>query len=120
MAITSESQLIDVTTIDSGCSIIESAAEDYITCAKHIKDAAASCSGEALAVEGKTMQPSLEELALAVETIKTNIYDFTAQIRNVAMQIYSQQSAELQRYREEQERRRREAEAAAAAKRNQQ
>lgn len=119
MAITSESQLIDITAIDNGCNIIESASEDYITCAKHIKNAAGSCSGEALAVEGKTMQPSLEELAAAVETIRDNIYSFTSEIRNVAMQIYTQQQAQLQEYREEQARIQREREAAAAAQRKQ-
>ena len=112
MAITSESQIIDVVTITNGCNMIDSAAEDYVTCAKYVRDAAASCSGEALAVEVQTMQPSLEELAVAVETIKTNIESFTAQIRNVAVQIQAQQQAELEAYRAELERQRREAEAA--------
>lgn len=104
MAITSESQIIDIVAINNGCAIIEGAAEDYVTCAKHIQDAATSCSGEALSVEGKTMQPSLEELAAAVETIKQNILTFTGEIRNVALQIQAQQQQELANYRAEQER----------------
>mgnify|MGYP006392015719 CR=1 FL=1 len=102
MAITSESQIIDITAINNGCAIIEEAAEDYITCAKHIKDAAGSCSGEALAVEGKTMQPSLEELAVSVEQIQQNIRTFTGEIRSVAMQIQQHQLNELAEYRKQQ------------------
>ena len=115
MAITSESQIIDVVAINNGCSIIEEAARDYATCSKHIKEAAEICSPEALSVEKTSMQPGLEDLASAVGTIETNICSFTAEIRNVASQIQAKQYAELAEYRAAQEKKAAEAAAAAAA-----
>lgn len=110
MAITSESQMIDIVTISNGCSIIEAAAADYSNCAKKVQEAADICSPEALSVEKKSMQPSLEELATSIASIEENVQYFTSQIRNVANQIYAQQSEELAAYRAEQQR---QAEAAA-------
>ena len=99
MAITSESQIIDITTISNGCSIIEEAARDYATCSKKVKEAASICTDKALSVEKKSMQPSLEELGESIASIQGNIEYFTSQIRNVAMQIQSKQYAELAEYR---------------------
>lgn len=113
MAITSESQIIDITTISNGCSIIEEAARDYSNCAKKVNEAAAICTDKALSVEKKSMQPSLEELGASIGTIQGNIEYFTSQIRNVAMQIQSKQLAELAEYRAELARREAEAKAAA-------
>ena len=98
MAITSESQIIDITTISNGCSIIEEAARDYATCSKKVKEAASICTDKALSVEKKSMQPSLEELGESISSIQGNIEYFTSQIRNVAMQIQSKQYAELAEY----------------------
>ena len=112
MAITSESQIIDITTISNGCSIIEEAARDYATCSKKVKEAASICTDKALSVEKKSMQPSLEELGESIGTIQGNIEYFTSQIRNVAMQIQSKQYAELAEYRAAQAKK---AEEAAAA-----
>ncbi len=100
MAITSESQLIDIATINNGCQIINDAAQDYITCAKYVKQAAETCNANALEVEKKTMQPTLEELATAIETIQANIESFTTQLKSAATEIYSRQQSELQAYRE--------------------
>ena len=113
MAITSESQIIDITTISNGCSIIEEAARDYASCSKKVNEAASICTDKALAVEKKSMQPSLEELGASIGTIQGNIEYFTSQIRNVAMQIYNKQYAELAEYRAELARREAEAKAAA-------
>lgn len=115
MAITSESQIIDLSAINNGCAIIEEAAKDYSSCATKIKEAAGICTAEALSVEKKTMQPAIEELGSVVETLPANIEAFTAQIRNVAMQIYNNQLSELAEYRAAQQRRAQEAEAARAA-----
>ena len=112
MAITSERQIIDITTISNGCSIIEEAARDYTTCSEKVMDASFTCTAEALSVEKKSMQVPLEELATSIGTIPNQIEMFTAQIRNAAMQIQSKQLAELEAYRAEL---RRKEEAAAAA-----
>lgn len=103
MAITSESQLIDIAAIDSGCKIIEAAAADYTTCSKNVNEASQICTSEALSVEKTNMQPALQELATSIGTIEGNIIAFTTQIRSVASQIYAEQSAALAQYRAEQE-----------------
>lgn len=117
MAIRSESDIIDVVAISNGCTIIEEAAKDYTSCAKKVKDAADICSEKALSVEKKSMQPTIEELGVAIGTIEENVAYFTSQIRNVAQQVYAQQWDELNRYREEQRRLAAEREAAEAAAR---
>ena len=113
MAITNESQLIDITAISNGCSIIEEAASDYTKCAKKVNEAAAICTDKALSVEKKSLQPSLEDLGQSIGTIQGNVEFFTSQVRNVAMQIYNKQYAELTEYRAELARREAEAKAAA-------
>ena len=114
MAITSESQVIDITTISNGCSIIEEAARDFTTCSKKVNDAANICTDKALSVEKKSMQPSLQDLAQSIGTIEGNVEYFTSQIRNVAMKIQSRQLQELAEYRAAQAAKQAEAEAAAA------
>ncbi len=99
MAITNENQIIDVTAISNACSVIEEAAEDYKKCASKVAEAAEICSPNALAVEKQSMQPTLEELATGIASVEQSVYSFTAQIRNVATQIYSQQYEELIAYR---------------------
>lgn len=116
MAITNESQIIDVTTISTGCSTIRAAAEDYVKCANHIQEAASICTADALSVEKKSMQPSLQELADAVKTIKTNICSFTYEIESVALEIQTKQRAELAAYQERIAREKAEAERLAAEK----
>lgn len=113
MAITNESQIIDITTISNGCTIIEEAARDYTTCANKVNEAASICTSEALSVEKTSMQPSLEDLGLSIGTIQSNIEYFTSQIRSVAMKIQTQQLNELAEYQAAQAAK--EAEKAAAA-----
>lgn len=116
MAITSESQVIDITTISNGCAIIEEAARDYTTCANKVNEAASICTDKALSVEKKSMQPSLQDLGASIGTIQGNIEFFTSQIRNVAMKIRTQQLNELAEYQAAQAAKKQaEAEAAAAA-----
>lgn len=98
MAITSENHLIDLSTINKGCEIIRAASEDYKKCADRIKEAAATCTPAALSVEGKSMQPSLEELATAVAQIQQNIISFANAIAAAAVEIYGKQSEELRQY----------------------
>ena len=96
--ITSESQLIDITTINNGCKQIELAAERFEECAKKVYDASDICTDKALSVDKTTMQPQLDADAQYIQSIKKAIYDFTMQIKNVAVQIYSEQETELSNY----------------------
>lgn len=113
MAITKESDIIDITTISNGCSIIEEAARDYSACASKVNEAANICTDKALSVEKKSMQPSLQDLGASIGTIQGNIEYFTSQIRSIAMKIQSKQLAELAEYRAELARKEAEAQAAA-------
>lgn len=98
MAITSESQIIDITAISNGCTIIEEAARDYATCAEKVTEAASICTAEALSVEKTSMQTPLEELGQTIGIIQDNIELFTSEIRSVALEIQTRQLAELAAY----------------------
>lgn len=100
--ITSESQLIDITTISRGCTAIEAAAEKFEECAKKITRASEICNAEALSVDKTTMQPQLEADAAYIKSIKTAVDDFTRSIRSIALQVHSEQSAELNSYKAQQ------------------
>ena len=98
--ITSESQLIDIGTIQSAVEKIKKTAEDFGTCANFVKEAAAICNAEALEVDGLTMQPEIEEIAGLIEKMETKAKEDADSILAMANQIYNTQNAELQAYRE--------------------
>lgn len=96
--ITSESQLIDINTINEGCNKIDEAAIAYLDCANVLSDAASIMDINALSVEKKTMKPSIEELAAKIKQVKGNIGEFTNEIRNLASKIFQEQKMELEEY----------------------
>ena len=102
MAITSESQIIDTITINSGCGIIEEAATDYTNCSKKIKEAASICTAKALSVEKTTMQPTLESLAEEIGKIEGIIKEYTKEIRSAVQQVETVQREALREYQEQQ------------------
>lgn len=101
--ITNESQLIDITTITNGCAKIETAAQKFAEAAQHIYSGSDICSDKALSVDKTTMQPQLDADAEYVKSMQAAINDFTLQIKNVALQIYAEQQAELADYRYQQQ-----------------
>lgn len=102
--ITSESQLIDTSTINAGCDIIDAAAYDFTTCGNAVKGAAYYCGKDAMAVDGKSMGPNVEELGTSISGVKDSITGVTTEIRNLASQVYNAQKAELDAYIAEQQR----------------
>ena len=96
--ITSSSQLIDIATITRGCAQIEAAADKFEQCATLILNASNECNEQALSVDKTTMQPQLEADAEYIKSMKKAICDFTIEIKNVALQVYAVQEAELQAY----------------------
>ncbi len=100
--ITNASQLIDISTINSGCAKIETAADLFEQSAAKMRNASDICNAEALSVDKTTMQSRLDADADYVASIKTAIMNFTLQIKNVALQVYSEQYQELQEYLAEQ------------------
>lgn len=107
--ITSESQLIDIAAIRTAVEKIKSTAIDFTDCATVVSDASAECDAEALEVEGTTMQPTIDDLADQIKSIKGSVEELADSILSVANEVYNAQNAELQEYKE---RLRREAEAA--------
>lgn len=96
--ITSAGQLIDITTINSGCNKIETAAQKFEDCAKKVYDASDICNEKALSVDKTTMQKQLDYDAEYIQSIKTAIINFTLDIKNIALQIYAEQQNELADY----------------------
>lgn len=96
--ITSESQLIDIATITNGCTKIEVAAQKFAEAAQFMYSGSDICNENALSVDKTTMQPQLDADAEYIKSMQTAINDFTLQIKNVALQIYAEQKAELADY----------------------
>lgn len=99
-SITSESQFIDVNTIESGCNEIRNAGECYKNCAKKLEDAADICNINALSVDKMTMQPVMYEMATEIKKIRENINSFSENIQELAIDILNIQKRELAAYRE--------------------
>ena len=97
--ITSESQLIDVATINSGCSTIASAGTAFNDCATAVAAAADMCSAQVLSVEKMSMQPIMYDLADQIRQINGTLENFANSVRGVAAEIYAAQYAQLQEYR---------------------
>lgn len=98
--ITSESQLIDIATIRSAVAKIKSTAVDFNDCAEIVKEAADICDETALEVDGLTMQPIIEELATLLVDMYKDVEEMADSILTMANQVYNDQNAELQVYRE--------------------
>lgn len=98
--ITNSSQLIDIAAIYKGCDKIDEAAKLYIECSKKLNDASTTCNKDAMSIDGKTMQPTIDELADSIKELTTTITSFTDQIRSLASQILVSQQNELAAYQE--------------------
>lgn len=109
--ITSESQIIDIASIQTAVESIKNAATDFSTCATGVSTAAGICDASALAIEGKTLQPTIEELAEGIQGLQSQVEELADSILAVANQVYNSQCIELREYQAEQERLRKEAEA---------
>ena len=96
--ITSESQLIDVQTIKSGCDVIASAGRAFDECATEVEAASDMCGIDVFSVDKKSMQPIMLEIAQQIRTIKGIFEEFSSNIQATASQIYSAQYAQLQAY----------------------
>lgn len=100
--ITNSSQLIDISTIYKGCDKIDEAAKYYTKCSEKLNDASTTCNKDAMSIDGKTMQPTIDELADSIKELPATIKEFTDQIRSIASQILVNQQNELAAYEEAQ------------------
>jgi len=102
MAITSESQLIDVQTIYSGCNAFVSALEIFINGGNKIIEAGNTCSSKAISIDGKSLQPDIVEVGQQVGNLYNEFVNYAQAVSDQATQIYNQQVAELNEYRRQQ------------------
>ena len=65
-----------------------------------VRDASSECNAEALSVEGATMQPTIDDLAEQIDSIKGSVEALAENILSVATEVYNAQSQELQAYQE--------------------
>lgn len=84
---------IDKSTIMAACDKIDSYAVDYNDMAKKVENAGSYFGGDALAIEGETLEATISDPnAGAVATIKAaynNILSITSQIRGNANDAYT-------------------------------
>ena len=98
--ITSESQLIDISAIRAAVEKIKSTAQDFTDCGNTVSEASSECNSEALEIEGMTMQPTMDDLAEQIKSIKNSVEEMADSILSVANQVYNAQNEELQAYKE--------------------
>lgn len=96
--ITSSSQIIDIEGIQAGVNKIKTTAEDFTTCGNTVNKAADTCDAKALEIEGKTMQPTIEELATNIKDLKASVDELADSILSAANTVYNTQCEELREY----------------------
>ena len=98
MAITSESQLIDIATIQSGCVAYAQALEYFIQAGQEIIDAGTICDAKALSVDDSSMQPVLYEVGQMIQELSNTYSTYVTDVYSEAVTIYNQQVTELNAY----------------------
>lgn len=98
MAITSESQLLDIKTIRAGYEKYMESLEGFITAANIIYDAGATCTKKALSVDNGSMQPVLYDLGRSIAEMATVYGNAANDFYLSAAALYNSQVAELNAY----------------------
>lgn len=97
--ITSESQLIDIGTIRSGCSQYESALDFYTDGGNQVKDAGSNLNAKALSVDGASFESEVTQVGEKMRSLKDNYYAAAEACYAAAVEVYNAQVAELNEYR---------------------
>lgn len=96
--ITSESQIIDIATIKSGCNAYRSVLPDFDACGNLVNQAGQTCNLEALSIDNTSLQYPICELGDAVKNLKTEYNSYVDEVLAQAQQVYNAQYAEYQAY----------------------
>lgn len=96
--ITSQSQLMDYSTIRNGCDAYMGSLEYFIEAAQLVMEAAEMCDKKAMNVDGASMQPVLYELAQAIATIGNEYAEYVNDTNTQAVGVYNEQVRELNAY----------------------
>lgn len=97
--ITSESQLIDIATIRSGCNAFISALESFGTGANQITDAGHTCNNDALSVDGNSFETDITGVGQQIGQLKDEYASYAEAVYAAAVQVYNDQVTELNNYR---------------------
>lgn len=96
--ITSESQLIDIESIQSGCISYAQSLDYFIQAGQQIIDAGTACDAKAMSVDGSSMQPTLYEFGQMVQELSNTYSAYVSDVCNQAVNVYNAQVAELNEY----------------------
>ena len=96
--ITSESQLIDVATIASGCQKIQEGAQYLELGAQAFSELGAYCTADVMSVDGQTLEGNFAEAASQTSEIVSQVNSAAEAMYAEAVQVYNDQMAELQEY----------------------
>lgn len=96
--ITSESQLIDINAIKSGCEKFKTALDAFEKCGKKVTQASETCNKKTLSVDGSSMEYSIADVATAITNLKSEYSGYADSIYSEAISIYNSQVAELNAY----------------------
>lgn len=101
--ITSESQIIDLSTILSGCSAYKTALNDFDKSGTTVIKAGETCNKKALEVDGDTLEYPITDLGQAIKDLKNEYSGYADEVEAEARRIYNEQVAELNAYRAQQQ-----------------
>ncbi len=96
--ITSESQLIDINAIQSGCEKFKTALDAFEKCGKKVTQASETCNKKALSVDGSSMEYSIADVATAITNLKSEYSGYADSVYSEALSVYNSQVAELNAY----------------------
>ncbi len=97
--ITSESQLIDVSTIQSGCDQYKQHLDDFEINGNRVIEAGEVCNAKALSIDSGTLQWSINDLGEEIKDLKTSLSAAADGVVSDAIRVYNEQVAELNEYR---------------------
>ena len=100
--ITDKKQLIDKTGITNGCERLDSTASEFEILASRLERIADIFSGDVLAVNNKTMEKSIKNVAETIRSYKSEINSFTDKVQSTTNNIYNRQIKELEDYQNKQ------------------
>ncbi len=98
MAITSESQLIDIQTIKSGCTALKLAAADFSMSGNAVIEAGETCSEKALSIDKNTLEYAISDIGEEMVRCRSEIERFADTVLAEAVKVYNNQVTELNSY----------------------
>ncbi|MBQ6323428.1 MAG: hypothetical protein IJI22_01175 [Bacilli bacterium] len=96
--ITSQSQIIDLNTIKSGCETIINELECFEKCGERVINAGNICNKKALSVDEGSLEGSIIEVGEQIKTTKNELVISAEQLIADATNVYNAQVTEYNEY----------------------